>query len=60
MTIGEKVKQTRLKMMKTQTEMAKDLGVTLATICHIEKGTTTPRVNFIKKFYDVYKINLNK
>lgn len=60
MTIGERVKKERLKMVKTQAEMAKELGVTTSTICHIEKGTTQPRINFIKKFYEVYNINLNK
>ncbi|MDY5645509.1 MAG: helix-turn-helix transcriptional regulator [Candidatus Onthovivens sp.] len=60
MTIGEKVKKARLKMVKTQAEMAQDLGCTIATICHIEKGNNKPRINFIKKFYEVYNINLNK
>lgn len=60
MTIGEKVKKARLKMVKTQKEMAKEIGCTESTICHIEKGTTQPRITFIKKFYEVYNINLNK
>lgn len=60
MTIGEKVKKARLKMVKTQAEMAQDLGCTIATICHIEKGTTQPRINFVKKFNEVYNINLMK
>ena len=57
MTIGEKVKKARLKMVKTQAEMAQDLGCTIATICHIEKGNNKPRINFIKRLFNSCSTN---
>lgn len=50
MTFGEKVKQVREKLNLSQEELAKELGVSFATINLWEKGHTHPTYETLQRF----------
>lgn len=50
MTFGEKVKQVREKLNLSQEELAKELGVSFATINRWEKGHTHPTYETLQRF----------
>lgn len=46
--LGEKIKQTRLKLNMTQTEMAKECGIAKRTLERFEHGASVQLTNFIR------------
>ena len=50
MTFGEKVKQVREKLNLSLEELAKELGVSFATINRWEKGHTHPTYETLQRF----------
>ena len=51
MKFSEKVKYARMKLLLTQEALAKELGVSYATICHWEKNNREPQIVSQGKFY---------
>lgn len=47
----EKVKYARMKLLLTQEALAKELGVSYATICRWENGNCEPQIVSQGKFY---------
>ena len=51
MKFSEKVKYARMKLLLTQEALAKELGVSYATICRWEKDNREPQIVSQGKFY---------
>lgn len=51
MNFSEKVIKVRMKLLLSQEALAKELGVSYATICRWEKGNREPQVMSQGKFY---------
>ena len=51
MKFSEKVKYARMKLLLTQEALAKELGVSYATICRWEKDNREPQIVLQGKFY---------
>ena len=51
MKFSEKVKYVRMKLLLTQEALAKELGVSYATICRWEKDNREPQIVSQGKFY---------
>lgn len=51
MTFGEKVKQVRFKLYMSQESMAKELGVSFATVNRWERGKHEPGLAAQKDFH---------
>lgn len=51
MKFAEKVKYARMKLLLTQEALAKELGVSYATICRWEKDNREPQIVSQGKFY---------
>ena len=51
MKFSEKVKYVRMKLMLTQEALAKELGVSYATICRWERENREPQIVSQGKFY---------
>lgn len=51
MKFSEKVKYARMKLLLTQEALAKELGVSYATICRWERETREPQIVSQGKFY---------
>ena len=51
MKFSEKVKYVRMKLMLTQEALAKELGVSYATICRWERENCEPQIVSQGKFY---------
>lgn len=51
MKFSEKVKYARMKLLLTQEALAKELGVSYATICRWEKENREPQIVSQGKFY---------
>lgn len=54
-----KLKELRLKGEKTQTQLAKEFGITQFTYCNYETGKTEPSIDLLKKFADYYNVSLD-
>lgn len=52
MTFGEKVKTVRLQLFLSQEKLAKQLGVSFATVNRWEKGACEPNYEGQKAFHD--------
>lgn len=52
MIFSEKVKYVRMKLSLTQVELAKELGISVPTICRWEKGNREPQAITLGKFYE--------
>ena len=50
MEFGDKIKQVRMKLKLSQTEMAKELGVAYSTLNRWENGKFKPNYEAIKRF----------
>lgn len=50
MTFGERVKQVRSELKLSQEDMAKELGVSFATINRWENGHTHPTYEALQRF----------
>ena len=46
---GYAVKQLRLRRNMSQTTLAKAAGVTVVTVCHIERGRSVPSLGTVEK-----------
>ncbi len=57
MTFAEKIKSTRLQMFLSQEKLAKELGVSFATINRWERGLCEPNYDGQKAFHDFCKKN---
>ena len=53
MKFSEKVKYARMKLLLTHEALAKELGVSYATICRWEKDNREPQIVSQGKFYAV-------
>ena len=51
MKFADKVKYVRMKLLLTQEALAKELGVSYATICRWEKDNREPQIVSQGKFY---------
>lgn len=51
MKFSEKIKYARMKLLLTQEALAKELGVSYATICRWEKDNREPQIVSQGKFY---------
>ena len=51
MKFSDKVKYARMKLLLTQEALAKELGVSYATICRWEKENREPQIVSHGKFY---------
>ena len=51
MKFSEKVKYARMKLLLTQESLAKELGVSYATICRWERDNREPQIVSQGKFY---------
>ena len=57
MTFGEKVKSARLQLFLSQEKIAKELGVSFATINRWERGLCEPNYVWQKAFHDFCEKN---
>ena len=57
--IGGRFKRFREAINKTQTQMAKELGVYQSTITNIEVGKTFPSLKYLYHFHHAYGLNTN-
>lgn len=55
MTFGERVQKARLQLFMSQESIAKELGVSFATVNRWENGRTKPSLSAQKAFYDFCK-----
>ena len=56
MKFSEKVKYARMKLLLTQEALAKELGVSYATICRWEKDNREPQIVSQGKFTPFAKV----
>ena len=57
MTFGEKVKMARLQLFLSQEKLAKELGVSFATINRSERGICEPNYDGQKALHDFCEKN---
>jgi transcriptional regulator with XRE-family HTH domain len=55
MEFGEKVKLAREKLLLTQRELAKELGISYSTVALWETGKAIPQISSQRKFFDYCK-----
>lgn len=60
MKLGDKIKQLRVLKGKTQTDMAKELGIQQHGLSEWEKGTHKPTLKSLKKLADYFNIDLQQ
>jgi len=51
--------ERRKKLKKTQTDVAKEAGLSLASIFYIEKGRKVPKANTLMRLADVLKCKVD-
>ncbi|WP_156812166.1 XRE family transcriptional regulator [Idiomarina xiamenensis] len=56
--IGDRIRHARLMQSLTQGELAKKVGVTLASVSQWELGTNTPRPPKVKKLAEQLKVDI--
>lgn len=59
-SIGENIKQIRVKFGVNQSELAQKIGVTKAAISRYESGQREPRIEHIKAIADVFGISTDE
>lgn len=57
--IGQKLKELRLSRDMKQFEVAEKVGLSRATISNIEKGRRSLTLNTLKKFCELYSIDVS-
>ncbi len=57
--IGERFRQFREAIYKTQTQLAQELNVYQSTITNIEVGKTFPNIKYLHHFHKTYLLNIN-
>lgn len=58
-TIGKRLAEIRKNRNFKQTDLAEKLNVSQQVISNIERGVTTPDIEQLKKFADIYNISLD-
>ena len=56
--VGERFKETRLRLNLSQADLANLIGVSQATIANIERGTIFPKLEYLDYLNHEYNINL--
>ena len=59
-TIGNRLSEIRKGKKIKQTELAEMLNVSQQVISNIERGVTTPDIEFLKKMADMFNISLDE
>ena len=59
MTIGEAIKDARIKAGVTQAELAERLGISPQAVSQYERGKKNPRLSTIQKFADALGIDVS-
>lgn len=59
-TIGERLAKLRKENHYKQNDIAEKLHVSQQVISNIERGQTTPDIEQLKKFADIYQISLDQ
>lgn len=59
MSIGENIKNLRLRKGMTQEQLGDKIGVTLSMVCQIERGTKTLTVPLGKQIAEVFGCTLD-
>ena len=59
MTIGEAIKDARIKAGMTQAELAERLGISPQAVSQYERGKKNPRLSTIQKFADALGIDVS-
>ena len=57
MTVGEKLKDLRMKAKKTLKEESEIFNISINTVYRWEHNLTTPRKSILKKIADFYKVS---
>ncbi len=60
MSIGENIRNLRLRNDMTQEQLGDKIGVTLSMVCQIERGTKTLTVPLGKQIADVFGCTLDE
>lgn len=60
MSIGENIKNLRLRKGMTQEQLGDKIGVTLSMVCQIERGTKTLTVPLGKQIAEVFGCTLDE
>ncbi len=58
-SMGQRFRQFRETLDMTQTELAKQLDVTTASVINIETGKTVPPVGILSRLHGDFRLNLN-
>lgn len=58
-TLGEKIKELRMQKMYSQSEIAKELGVSPAMISYIENDEKTPSLLLLKRLAKLLEVSLD-
>lgn len=56
-TFSDKVKYVRMKLRLSQSELAKEVGVSFATVSRWERESREPQMMTLGKFYDFCERN---
>lgn len=56
--IGERFKEFRSAIKRTQKELAEELKIYQSTIANFEKGNTFPNIGYLVHFYEKYGLNI--
>lgn len=59
MTLAEKITTERARKRVSQTEVAKAVGVTQATISYIESGDKIPSVALLKRLAQYFEVSMD-
>lgn len=54
-----RLKELRLKELKTQKQLAEELGITQFNYCNYETGKTEPNIDLLRKLADYYNVSLD-
>lgn len=58
-TLGEKIKELRMQKIYSQSEIAKELGVSRAMISYIENDEKIPSVAMLKRLAKLLEVSLD-
>lgn len=57
---GTTFKKLRMKQNKTQTELARELGIARSTVSMYEQGEREPDLNTLEKIADYFQVDMNE
>jgi len=58
--LGEKLRLLRQRQGLTVRELAKQVGVSFSNIASIERGTSKPSLDLLKKLADLYEVSYDQ